>query len=102
MQINKTDANDAEGLAHIMRTGWFRAVHVKSLPAHGVRALLDQRRFTRGTPLTPPPAIRQRLRVVGLSEVAGDVGVGHAHCCPAGEQSAVLERLVTTADIDRA
>jgi transposase len=44
MQINKTDANDAEGLAHIMRTGWFRAVHVKSMPAHGLRALLVARK----------------------------------------------------------
>jgi transposase len=31
MQLNKTDENDAEGLAQIMRTGWYRAVHVKSL-----------------------------------------------------------------------
>ena len=30
MQINKTDQSDAEGLAQIMRTGWYRAVHVKS------------------------------------------------------------------------
>ena len=30
MQINKTDQNDAEGLAQIVRTGWFRSVHVKS------------------------------------------------------------------------
>jgi transposase len=30
MQINKTDQNDAEGLAQIVRTGWCRAVHVKS------------------------------------------------------------------------
>ena len=30
MQINKTDQNDAEGLAQIMRTGWYRSVHVKS------------------------------------------------------------------------
>lgn len=30
MQLNKTDQNDAEGLAQIMRTGWFRSVHVKS------------------------------------------------------------------------
>ena len=29
MQLNKTDQNDAEGLAQIMRTGWYRAVHVK-------------------------------------------------------------------------
>ncbi len=31
MQMNKTDQNDAEGLAQIMRTGWYRPVHVKSL-----------------------------------------------------------------------
>ena len=37
MQLNKTDANDAEGLAQIVRTGWHRAVHVKSLEAHRTR-----------------------------------------------------------------
>ena len=31
MQLNKTDANDAEGLAHIMRTGWYRSVHVSPM-----------------------------------------------------------------------
>jgi transposase len=30
MQINKTDQNDSEGLAHIVRTGWYRSVHVMS------------------------------------------------------------------------
>jgi transposase len=30
MQINKADQIDAEGLAQIVRTGWYRAVHVKS------------------------------------------------------------------------
>lgn len=43
MQINKTDQNDAEGLAHIMRTGWYRALHVKSFDAHRARALLGAR-----------------------------------------------------------
>ena len=28
MPMNKTDQNDAEGLAQIMRTGWYRPVHV--------------------------------------------------------------------------
>jgi hypothetical protein len=32
--LNKTDENDAEGLAQIMRTGWYPPVHVKSLNAH--------------------------------------------------------------------
>ena len=43
MQINKTDQNDAEGLAQIVRTGWFRAVHVKSFDSHRVRSLLGAR-----------------------------------------------------------
>jgi transposase len=43
MMINKTDRNDAVGLAQIMRTGWFRQVHVKSKPSHLTRALLTSR-----------------------------------------------------------
>ena len=43
MQINKNDRNDAEGLAQIMRTGWYRPVHVKSFEAHRARALLGAR-----------------------------------------------------------
>src|SRR6516165_5811783 len=30
MKVNKTDANDAEGLAHLVRAGWYREVRVKS------------------------------------------------------------------------
>jgi transposase len=41
MQINKTDQNDAEGLAQIVRTGWYRAVHVKSFDSHRARASLE-------------------------------------------------------------
>jgi transposase len=44
MQLNKTDRNDAEGLAQIVRTGWYRSVHVKSFEAHRLRALLGARR----------------------------------------------------------
>lgn len=43
MQINKNDRNDAEGLAHVMRTGWYRSVHVKSFDSHRARALLRSR-----------------------------------------------------------
>jgi transposase len=34
VQINKTDANDAHGLAQVVRTGWFREVAIKSMDAH--------------------------------------------------------------------
>ena len=40
MQVNKTDANDAHGLAQIVRTGWYREVNVKSIDAHLIRTLL--------------------------------------------------------------
>ena len=36
----KTDRKDARGIAQLMRLGWFRSVHCKSLPAQEVRALL--------------------------------------------------------------
>jgi transposase len=41
---NKTDRNDARGLAQIMRTGWYRAVHVKSKVSRTWRSLLVARR----------------------------------------------------------
>ena len=40
MQINKSDRNDAAGIARIMQTGWFKEVRVKGLDSHSVRALL--------------------------------------------------------------
>ena len=40
LRPNKTDANDAEGLARILRLGWHRSVHVKSYAAHQLRAAL--------------------------------------------------------------
>ena len=39
MQINKSDRNDAAGIARIMQTGWFKEVRVKDLDSHSVRAL---------------------------------------------------------------
>lgn len=42
-QGNKTDKTDAQGLAQIVRTGWYREVQVKSLQNHQRRALLTAR-----------------------------------------------------------
>ena len=41
---NKTDRNDARGIAQVLRTGWYRAVHVKSPSCRSRRALLTCRR----------------------------------------------------------
>lgn len=43
MQINKSDRNDAVGLARIMQCGWYKEVQVKSLPCHEIRAVLNSR-----------------------------------------------------------
>jgi len=43
MQINKSDRNDAVGIARIMQTGWFKEVRVKDLDCHAIKALLTSR-----------------------------------------------------------
>jgi len=43
MQINKSDRNDAIGIARIMQTGWFKEVHVKDIDSNSVRTLLASR-----------------------------------------------------------
>jgi transposase len=43
LQANKTDANDARGIAQLVRSGWYREVGVKSLQSCRVRALLSAR-----------------------------------------------------------
>ena len=43
MQINKSDRNDAAGIARIMQTGWYKEIRVKDLDSHAVKALLASR-----------------------------------------------------------
>jgi transposase len=42
-QRNKIDKNDARGLAHLVRSGWYRPVHIKSEESHKLRLLLGHR-----------------------------------------------------------
>lgn len=42
-RINKTDPGDAEGLAHLARTGWFTPVHIRSGASERVRVLIGTR-----------------------------------------------------------
>ena len=41
----KTDRKDARGIAQLMRLGWFRPVHCKSVSARETRALLTARKL---------------------------------------------------------
>ncbi|WP_263349988.1 IS110 family RNA-guided transposase [Acidicapsa acidisoli] len=61
----KTDRNDARGLAHIMRTGWFKEVHVKSHASQKLRVLLGNRRCLLDKRLDIDSQIRGTLKVFG-------------------------------------
>ena len=63
---NKTDRNDARGIAQIMRTGWYRAVHVKRPSCRAWRALLTARRMVLNKRRDVENGIRALLREVGL------------------------------------
>jgi transposase len=63
---NKTDRNDARALAQIMRTGWFRQVHVKSRQCRLWRSLLVARRTVLNEMRTIENVVRAILREVGI------------------------------------
>ena len=71
MRLNKTDENDAEGLAQVLRTGWYRPVHVKSFDAHRARALLGARAQLVGMTTRLSNMIRGVLKTFGLLPGAG-------------------------------
>lgn len=62
----KTDKKDARGIAQLMRLGWFRPVHCKSLAAQEVRALLIARKLIQGKLHDIEMSIRGILRGFGL------------------------------------
>ncbi|HYI84954.1 MAG TPA: transposase [Acetobacteraceae bacterium] len=62
----KTDRRDACGIAQIARTGWFRAVHVKSAASQEMRTLLAARRHLVRQVADGEQLIRGLLRPLGL------------------------------------
>src|SRR6266481_6439841 len=66
MQINKSDRNDAAGIARIMQTGWFKEVRFKDLDSHSVRTLLASRALLVKIKRDLENQIRGLLKNVGL------------------------------------
>jgi transposase len=62
----KTDRKDARGIAQLMRLGWFRPVHCKSLPAQETRALLTARKLVQSKRHDLEMSVRGILRGFGL------------------------------------
>jgi transposase len=62
----KSDRNDARGIAQLMRLGWFRPVHCKSMDAQEVRAVLTARKLVQSKLLDVENSLRGILRGFGL------------------------------------
>ncbi|MFG5381914.1 IS110 family transposase [Yoonia sp. R2-816] len=62
----KTDRNDARGLAHLARTGFYKPTHVKSLSAHAIRSLIAARKKLVGQRVTIDNQIRGLIVVFGV------------------------------------
>jgi transposase len=62
----KTDRNDARGIAQLMRLGWFRPVHCKSMSAQETRAVLTARKLVQGKLHDIEMSLRGILRGFGL------------------------------------
>jgi transposase len=63
---NKTDRNDARGIAHMMRLGWYRAVHVKNIDMQRMRTLLTNRKLLKRKLVDLENHVRGALRAYGL------------------------------------
>jgi len=62
----KTDRNDARGIAQLVRTGWFKPVHVKSIGSQRARTLAAARKHVIRSVAATEQVIRGLLRPLGL------------------------------------
>src|ERR1700732_3862086 len=62
----KSDRNDARGIAQLMRLGWFRPVHCKSIAAQEIRAMLTARKLVQSKLQDLENSLRGILRGFGL------------------------------------
>src|ERR1700723_3133329 len=65
-QINKTDRNDARGIAQMMRVGLYRPVHVKTLRSQKLRMLLTHFQLLQSKAISIDNDLRATLRNFGL------------------------------------
>jgi transposase len=98
----KTDRNDARGIAELLRLGWFRSVHCKTMEAQEQRAILTTRKLMQKKLQEIESSVRGILRGFGLkvgnttpARFAGrikDLVTGHT------QLEAIAESLLTARD----
>lgn len=65
-RLNKTDRNDARGIAQLMRFGLYKAVHVKPVDGQLIKMLLTSRRFLQQKLIATEQCIRSFLHSFGI------------------------------------
>ena len=68
-QINKTDRNDARGIAQMMRVGLYRPVHVKTLRSQKTRMLLTHRKLLQSKAIAIDNDLRGTLRNFAMARL---------------------------------
>jgi transposase len=68
----KTDRNDARAIAQLMRLGWFRPVHCKSVEAQEIRAVLTARKLLQRAGLRKAKVALARKLAVVLHRMLAD------------------------------
>jgi transposase len=91
VQINKTDENDALGLAQLVRTGWYREVTVKSLGNHMLRGVLGARAQLVSLRIQITTQIRGLLKNIGVF-----VSVGRRQTFEAAVEEAICDSAALT------
>ena len=94
MAANKTDANDADGLAHLAEVGFYRAVRVKSFDSMLTRTLVSARGQLHRIVTQLSNQIRGLMKTFGLMVPKGAGRVFEAHVRRLLANEAVLARIM--------
>ena len=94
MAPNKTDANDADGLAHLAEVGFYRAVRVKGFDSMLTRTLVSARGQLRRTIAQLSNQIRGLMKTFGLMVPKGAGRVFEAHVRRLLADEAALARIM--------
>jgi hypothetical protein len=87
-QTNKTDRNDARGIAQMMRVGLYRPLHVKTLRSQKLRMLLTHRQLLQWKAIAiendlikkASPCLTQKAPYKGLGADSEENRERHRHC----------------------
>lgn len=94
MARNKTDANDADGLAHLAEVGFYREVRVKSFDSMLVRALVAARNQMLKATTQMSNQIRGLMKTFGLIVPKGTGRVFEGHVRSLLASNAELEQII--------